>query len=54
MKLNLALALVLLTAVAPAFAEPHSHAASSRMRPQLFHDRTPHARDRGAQPHHQA
>jgi hypothetical protein len=55
MKLKLVLALAILAAVAPAFAASHPHNGGAHMRPQLFHDRSPHVHSsRGSQPHHQA
>jgi hypothetical protein len=54
MNFKLVLALAALISAAPAFAETAPHAAGAHMRPQLFHDRSPHIHNRGSQPHHQA
>jgi hypothetical protein len=54
MKLKLAFALVLFTAVAPGFAESHPHTISAHMRTQTFHDRSPHIHERAPQPRHEA
>ena len=52
MKLTILFALTILTAAAPAFAsEFHAHSVAAHMRPQLFHDRSPHVHNRAAQPH---
>jgi len=55
MKTKFVMTLALLTAFAvPAFADSNPHAPTAHMRPQLFHDRSPHIHNRGSQPHHQA
>lgn len=54
MKLKFVLALAFLAAAAPVFAQSGPHTSGAHLRPQLFHDRSPHIHDHGSQPHHQA
>jgi hypothetical protein len=50
MKLKVTIALLL--ALAPALASASSREPSARMRPQMYHDRSPKARIHEARPHH--
>lgn len=54
MKLTLAFALAIFATAGPALAQPGQHLASAHLRPQLFHDRSPHIHNRGSQPHREA
>ena len=49
MKLILAIALLASATVSQAETR---RSGAAHMRPQLFHDRTPHIHNRAAQPHH--
>ncbi len=49
MKIYIAFAVLMLGLGTSAVAEGHSHIASAHMRPQLFHDRTPHVHLRTVQ-----
>jgi hypothetical protein len=48
MKLYTTAALLMLTLSAPLIAENRQHSPAAHMRPQLFHDRTPHVHNRAA------
>lgn len=53
MKLYVAFAMLVLGPGISAVAEGHARTtAVAHMRPQLFHDRTPHIRQHTVQPHH--